>query len=291
MRFLRSMTALGCLGLTTFGLILPGCGSGVGQVTVQEVSSAHPHALPRMTVDRLRQCFADYGEQLGPGRYHFKPVVTVDPDGLKRGVETPDMPDTAPDLAACTRIVLGDMGIPSSIFNKRLAQSDASANAPTIEQRTQFGSPAVVVVVVVEVVVFKEILISIGTATILLAATVIVAAPPKTAAPPPSAPSSPSPPPDCPRNESFAPDHTDNATGCTDKKGNVRCYSEKHYPCAGVHTHGILHYQEIRREVCTEVAKQAIRCEGPFTVSGPCGSVSTTECKTGGPEVSGIFLR
>jgi hypothetical protein len=108
---------------------------------------------------------------------------------------------------------------------------------------------------------------------------------------PPTAPVAPPPSPYCPRNESFVPERTDNSTGCTDKKGNVRCYSEKHRPCAGVHTHGMLHYQEIRRGVCTEVAKQAVRCDGPFTVSGPCGSVSTVECGKGGPEISGTFVK
>ena len=105
--------------------------------------------------------------------------------------------------------------------------------------------------------------------------------------PPPPAPV----PPDCPRNESFVPERTDNATGCTDKNGNVRCYSSRHYPCVGVHTHGKLRYQKIRRGVCVEVEDNAVRCDGPFTVSGPCGSVSTVECKDGGPEISGIFVQ
>jgi hypothetical protein len=96
-------------------------------------------------------------------------------------------------------------------------------------------------------------------------------------------------PPPCPRNESFAPDHTDNATGCYDKKGNLQCYSRRHPPCAGVHTHGILHYQKIRRGVCVAVQRQAVRCEGPFNISGPCGSVSAVGCGDEGWETSGIF--
>lgn len=105
--------------------------------------------------------------------------------------------------------------------------------------------------------------------------------------PPPPAPV----PPDCPRNESFVPVRTDNATGCIDKKGNVRCYASRHYPCVGVHTHGKLRYQKIRRGVCVEVEDNAVRCDGPFTVSGPCGSVSTVECRDGGPEFSAIFVQ
>jgi hypothetical protein len=113
---------------------------------------------------------------------------------------------------------------------------------------------------------------------------------PTTQPQPPPAPTPQVPPLNCPRNEKFVPERTDNSMGCTDKKGNIRCYSRKHPPCAGVHTHGMLHYQEIRRGLCTEVAKEAVRCEGPFIVSGPCGSVSTVECRDGGPETSGIFV-
>jgi hypothetical protein len=96
-------------------------------------------------------------------------------------------------------------------------------------------------------------------------------------------------PPDCPRNESFTAKDTHNATGCFDKKGNLRCYAGKHFPCAGVHTHGMLRYQELRRGICLEVEKAAVRCEGPFKVAGPCGSVSTTKCGDGGQEISGTF--
>lgn len=101
-------------------------------------------------------------------------------------------------------------------------------------------------------------------------------------------PSSPIPLPYCPRNESFIPIHTDNATGCIAKNGHLRCYSRRHDPCAGVHTHGRIRYQEIRNGICKSVEDKAVRCEGPFIISGSCGSVPTVECKTGGPEVSGI---
>ena len=40
-----------------------------------------------------------------------------------------------------------------------------------------------------------------------------------------------------------------------------------------------------------EVEDEAVRCDGPFTVTGPCGSVSTVECRDGGPEISGIFVQ
>lgn len=113
---------------------------------------------------------------------------------------------------------------------------------------------------------------------------------PKTTGPTPPLPP-PRPPPepkDCFRNESFFPIRTDNAMGCTDKNGKPRCYSRRHRPCAGVHTHGKLSYQKIRNGVCKTIERDAVRCEGLFKVSGQCGSVPTVECWDGGPETSGI---
>ena len=116
-------------------------------------------------------------------------------------------------------------------------------------------------------------------------------APTASTPPPPPGPTPQVPPPplDCPRNESFTPDRTDDARGCTHKSGKILCYSRKHPPCMGVHTHGWLNYQVLRRGVCVAVKKKAVRCDGPFTISGPCGSVSTVECGTDGTATSGIF--
>jgi hypothetical protein len=104
---------------------------------------------------------------------------------------------------------------------------------------------------------------------------------------------------DCPRNERFVPDHTDDARACVFTKSSscappapprLRCFESRHYPCAGVHTHGKLIYQEIRNSVCVQVVKpRAVRCDGPLEVVGECGSMSTVECREGGPQTSGIY--
>lgn len=93
----------------------------------------------------------------------------------------------------------------------------------------------------------------------------------------------------CPRNENFSADRTDNATGCRDLFGKVRCYSRRHHPCAGVHTHGKISYQEIRNNNCVQVTRRAIRCDGPFSVTRECGSNSTVDCSQGGSETAGTF--
>jgi len=63
----------------------------------------------------------------------------------------------------------------------------------------------------------------------------------------------------------------------------------KGYPCAGVHTHGKISYQEIRNKNCIQVTKKAIRCEGPFSAASQCGSISTVNCSQGGSETAGTF--
>jgi hypothetical protein len=137
---------------------------------VQAVSSPDP-SLPRITVSRLQNCVSIYGGQLPPGRHHFNPIVKVDQDGMRRGVETPDMPGSAPDFAACTRIALGEMTVPSSVFNMGTTQSAASTNAVTPAQRLYVGNPAVAVIVVVGL---SEIVLEAGAYTILFAVTVKV---------------------------------------------------------------------------------------------------------------------
>jgi len=120
--------------------------------------------MPSITVSRLQNCFSIHGGQLPQGRHRFHPVVKVDQDGMRWGVETPDMPSSAPDFAACTRIALGDMAIPSSVFQMRTTQS-------TLAQRSYMGNPAVVVLVVVGL---SEIVLEAGAYTILFAVTVKV---------------------------------------------------------------------------------------------------------------------
>lgn len=157
--------AVGFAGLMMLGLMPPGCGGGLGQVTVRQDSSDDRPAVPETTVERLQECVADYGKQLEPGQYRFTPRVRVDQGGVSRGVSTDDIPSTTPDLAACTRVVLRDMAIPASILNS--APKDAVATT----DRSYMGSPAAAVVVIV---VLGELALEAGAYTILFAITVEV---------------------------------------------------------------------------------------------------------------------
>ncbi len=161
MRFLRSVGVVA-------GLV---SAMGCGGVTVREVSPASPHSLRAITVERIQGCATEFGKELESGSYNIHSIVKVDPDGYKQGVEMEGIPDTAPNLATCVRLAVQDMEIPASVFNLRSNHSTASTNAPTVEQRSLMGNPAVVVIVVVGL---GEIAIEAGAYTILLGVTVKV---------------------------------------------------------------------------------------------------------------------
>ncbi len=151
------------------GAMAFGCGGA--QPTMRQRPTADRPAMSQITAERLQACAKEYGHQLDGGSWAFGPTVQVDQDGYVIGVHAGEIPNTAPDLAACTREAMRAMAIPGWIFNLRQQQPVASANEPTMAQRTQFGSPAVVVVVVVEVAL-AELVLEAGAFTILFGVTV-----------------------------------------------------------------------------------------------------------------------
>jgi hypothetical protein len=122
--------------------------------------------VPDTTLERLRECVADHGGQLEPGRYYLNTHVRVDRDGINQGVSTNDIPKTSHDLTACMRVALREMAIPEAIL-----QAPPTEDAAATMSRAYMGSPAVVVVVAVGL---SEIVLEAGAITILFAVTVEV---------------------------------------------------------------------------------------------------------------------
>jgi hypothetical protein len=170
-RSVQTIAVAGILGCATLGIIPLGCGGGLGEVTVRQDASDNRPALRTITVERLQGCLSRYGEQLEPGHHRFSPTVHVDQQGIKWGVTTDDIPKSADDFAACTRIVLNEMAIPHGILNLRTTEATVAANEATGGQRSYMGSPAVAVVVVVGL---SELVLEAGAYTILFAVTVKV---------------------------------------------------------------------------------------------------------------------
>jgi hypothetical protein len=160
----RTFASVALTGWLTLGLVPPGCGGGLGQVTARQDPSEDRPAVPDMTVERLQECVREYGGQLEPGRYSFSPNVQVSRGGFVQEVSTYDIPQSAPDLAACTRVVLREMALPDAIL-----QAPPSGDAAATTSRAYMGSPAVVVIVVVGL---SELVLEAGAYTILFAVTV-----------------------------------------------------------------------------------------------------------------------
>jgi len=167
----ETITKAGFLGSMALALIPLGCG-GIEPTIRQQQSPTPEHPpVPPITAERLQECVKEHGHQLEAGSWAFSPTIQVNREGYVDEVNAGEIPKTAPDLAACTRIALGDMAIPSQIFNLRSTQSNTSTAEATTTQRSYIGSPAVVVVVVVGL---SEIVLEAGAVTILFAVTVKV---------------------------------------------------------------------------------------------------------------------
>lgn len=112
-----TLASVGFARWIVLALMPLGCGGGLGHVTARQESSNNRPVLPDRTVERLQACVAEYGDQFGPGHYRFNPHVRVDQEGYTQAISTEDMPATAHDFAACTRVALDDMALPNAVLN------------------------------------------------------------------------------------------------------------------------------------------------------------------------------
>ena len=156
---------VGLAGCLMLGLVAPGCGGGLLQVTAREAPPGERPNLPWITVERLRQCVAEFGTQLEPGHYRFSPHVRLDQGGF-RDVSTDDIPRTAPDLAICTRLVLHDMAIHDSILGAQ-PSGEVAATDPSY-----MGSPAAAGAFVLVLIAVGEVVFEAGVYTIAFAVAV-----------------------------------------------------------------------------------------------------------------------
>lgn len=175
MRFLRSMAVAGVFGLLLLGFIPLGCGSRLGSVrATQDAGSIDHPNLPDITVERAKECMAEYGSQLEPGRHEFKSTVELNEEGDKVDVTIEDIPDTAPDFAACMRNVLRDIPIAEEPLRQGAETLKYRREHANVAQRSLMGSPVVIVVAGV-VIVVSELALEAGAYTVLFAVTVKMA--------------------------------------------------------------------------------------------------------------------
>jgi len=150
-----------------------GCGSRLGPVRANQNGGGIDHPdLPDITVERAKECVAEYGPQLEPGRHAFNSNIEVNEDGDKLDVTIEDVPDTAPDFGACMRNVLRDMPIAEEPLRQGVETLKYRREQASAAQRSLVSSPVVVVVGVT--VVVSELVLEAGAYTILFAVAVQV---------------------------------------------------------------------------------------------------------------------
>jgi hypothetical protein len=147
----RSMRGIAALGLACYAVVAftpLGCG-GIEQAPPRVPSSADEPRLPAITQERLRACVNDYGDQVEGYSLRVDARAQVDGEGRIQKVIVDGIPDTAPDLAACTRITLRDMAVPGWVLNLRPGQRVLSTNGQTVPMRNEAGNMVLVMGVLI----------------------------------------------------------------------------------------------------------------------------------------------
>ena len=171
---MRRVAAMGLLGCLMLAFVPVGCGSRLGPITAMQAQSDGRPPVPRATVERLKACMEEYGEQLAPGSHSIHLVIKTDKNGGKRRVTENDIPNTAPEFASCTRQALREMEIPAEFFRLAADMEKKTQGDVSKAQRSNMGSPLIVVVGVA--VGLSEVVLEAGAFTILFAITVELAA-------------------------------------------------------------------------------------------------------------------
>jgi len=83
---LRRIAAMGLLGCLMLPFVPLGCGSRLGPVTASQAQQEGKAPVPPATVERLKACVEEYGEQLPPGSLTIHPVIKADKHGVKWSV-------------------------------------------------------------------------------------------------------------------------------------------------------------------------------------------------------------
>jgi hypothetical protein len=144
-RFVAAMGLIGCL----FMAFMPvGCTSSIEQASLRyrAQNQNETHLLRDFTVERLQECVETYGKELrhlDPPFAHAKAHIQVSQEGQVVDVQVTGIPDSAPDLAGCTRIALREMTVPESVLSLRQKEASASTTEQTVPRGNELANPIV----------------------------------------------------------------------------------------------------------------------------------------------------
>ena len=143
MTVVRSMSALGLAACLALAFVPIGCTNSIlmAPARYHEQNPGAIDLLPSITVERLQECVEQYGHQLDGSSYQVHVEVHEDPDGFRRKVELSGIPDSAPDLAACSRITFRQMAV-SGPLRQSLREVTAAADSAA-PMRNELANPLV----------------------------------------------------------------------------------------------------------------------------------------------------
>jgi len=139
------VAAMGLLGCLILAVLPVGCTKSIEMAPVRYRAQHQNarHLLRDITVERLQECVEKYGYQLQSESIDVEATVQVDDEGRHKGLVVKGIPDSAPDLAACTRITLGEMGVPTSVLQLRYEQTASTTNGQTKPMGNALANPIV----------------------------------------------------------------------------------------------------------------------------------------------------
>jgi hypothetical protein len=169
---MRAFAALGLFGCVTLTLMPLGCASSLDNAPFHQVASGNDPPMPETTSARLQECVETYRDQLPAdyARVHYR--VQVDKRGRIVDIETNDIPEDAPDFAACTRVVLRDMKVSDGMFTYRHSPSTGSTGGQTPAARGLMGTTTVLGAEIA----LEELLVGAAGTTVVFAVVLVVVA-------------------------------------------------------------------------------------------------------------------
>lgn len=141
------MSVIGVAACLMLAFVPFGCAGSIetAPLRYREQHQNARHLLPDITVERLQACVEEHASQLEPQPYRVEAKVQVDQEGRKQDIVVGGIPDSAPDLAACTRIALRDMALPGSLRQLRGEETIGMANGQIVPRGNEIGNPIVLV--------------------------------------------------------------------------------------------------------------------------------------------------
>ncbi len=142
---IRKIASVGLAAGMMAVFVSTGCTSSIEKAPLRyrEQHQNGGHLLNDITIERLQGCVEEFGEQLSQDSLRVGATVRVDHDGRIKGVTVAGIPDSAPDLAACTRVTLREMLVPP--LPLRSDRNEDTANVPAKPVGNEIANVAVFV--------------------------------------------------------------------------------------------------------------------------------------------------